>query len=93
MTALPHHRYQGLAKGSGNLQAVASSVTRSDMGLSKNLFEDNYHGIPKTGNFWGNTWENMGHVLDVLWKLENLPSILPLENQNIAGTSPNYMGI
>ena len=40
MTALPHHRYQGLAKGSGNLQAVASSVTRSDMGLSKNLFED-----------------------------------------------------
>ena len=61
MTALPHHRYQGLAKGSGNLQAVASSVTRSDMGLSKNLFEDNYHGIPKTGNFWGNTRENMGH--------------------------------
>lgn len=40
MTALPHHRYQGLTKGSGNLQAVASSVTRSDMGLSKNLFED-----------------------------------------------------
>ena len=42
---------------------------------------------------WEKPWENMGHVLDVLWKLENLPSILPLENQNIAGTSPNYMGI